>query len=304
MILHARGTGICPSPLGVAARSWGCTAQLNNPTNRMKRPAEIDLFSACCEDRADDVRQMLRDGADPNQRHECGLTPLWAVSALGNVKAAAVLVAGGADLNGLSEWTVRDNVWPHPRIKSGGVCNCACREVALQIAVDRLRGEIVDLLIRAGADPHRGDKVGMSPFVYAAGYATPMLQRMIALGVDPHVEGHHALDAAASAFNVPSVKLLVEAGVHPVSVRVNWGCCVKMTRILRAACVKKASALCLATQPGLGTDSPAALLGGFPEISAFIVALAAQFDAHPVTCTDELVATKIRAIARRVPELP
>jgi ankyrin repeat protein len=63
-----------------------------------------NLHDAIQNGTADDVRQYLANGADPNEIEEAGdPTPLMVAAARGDLAIVKALVKAGADVNGLAE---------------------------------------------------------------------------------------------------------------------------------------------------------------------------------------------------------
>ena len=72
---------------------------------------DTPLASAAARGRAQDVRALLAQGADPNQKDGNGLPPLVWAARLGHVEAVKALLEGGADqnlrdsfVNGWTDW--------------------------------------------------------------------------------------------------------------------------------------------------------------------------------------------------------
>jgi hypothetical protein len=114
--------------------------------------AKRDIFSAIVLQNIPLLRQMLQDGADPNQLAGNGMTPLCHAAALGVSDAVALLLAHGADPN--------------------RACN---GRTALHVAAIRSHGAVVRILLDNGADPHAKDGDGETPFHLAYDPATSSL---------------------------------------------------------------------------------------------------------------------------------
>jgi hypothetical protein len=93
------------------------------------------------------ITLLLERGADPNANHDVGGTVLMKAAAGGQVEAARALVEGGADVNGRGRY-------------DHAVVERECRATPLMMAAETGNGAIVDLLLKAGADPAFRDTFG------------------------------------------------------------------------------------------------------------------------------------------------
>src|SRR5579884_1618531 len=74
-----------------------------------KSPRFEGLYDAIQNGTADDVRELLAAGADPNEVEEAGdVTPLMAAAARGALEIVRALAEAGADVNALAEDTSGD----------------------------------------------------------------------------------------------------------------------------------------------------------------------------------------------------
>jgi len=93
----------------------------------------MNIFDACSKNDLAALRALIERGEDVNQWDEIfGETPLHRVSRLRKREAAALLIAAGADVNGLNEE----------------------EETPLHVACERGYSGIVRLLLQHGADAH------------------------------------------------------------------------------------------------------------------------------------------------------
>ena len=105
------------------------------PLNLVTRKRELDW-----------VGFLLNKGADPNMADGKGDTPLTIAAEIGFEEAAAPLIGRGAKVDGTN--------------RRG--------ETALAVAVQQRQPRMVELLLRAGANPDKGDRVtGYTPRDYA-----------------------------------------------------------------------------------------------------------------------------------------
>jgi ankyrin repeat protein len=81
---------------------------------------------------------LLKAGADPKRAHPEGETPLMAVSRSGSVEAVKLLLSRGVDVNAADSFN---------------------HETALMRAAAEDHGDVIDLLLQAGADPNRKARV-------------------------------------------------------------------------------------------------------------------------------------------------
>jgi len=91
------------------------------------------------------VMQLLQAGANPNRNRKDDIAPLWLC--VRTAEMARMLLGGGAD--------------PNLKEPSHG-------RTALHFAADAGYAEVVEVLLRAGADTNSEDDVGNKPLYYAA----------------------------------------------------------------------------------------------------------------------------------------
>lgn len=103
------------------------------------------LSTAAENGQVDVAKDLLNDGADPNQRDRYDYTPLHWAAYEGQVDVAKLLLDHGADINAL-EYT---------------------KSTPLALAVDRGYVDMVKLLLDKGANPNTADKDGWTPLHYA-----------------------------------------------------------------------------------------------------------------------------------------
>ncbi|HUA01734.1 MAG TPA: TonB family protein [Candidatus Aquilonibacter sp.] len=90
------------------------------------------------------------------------------------------------------------------------------KDTALMLAADRGLADMVDALLKAGADPHRVDESGRNALIFGAGSGNSEVVKLLisaGLKADARDEyGDTALMAAAAAGNPVSVRLLLKNG--------------------------------------------------------------------------------------------
>lgn len=125
------------------------------------------------------VRQLLSDGASPNQTDEDGATTGMHVAAsTGNLQIMAILYKAGGDIN------ARNSVGDSP----------------LDLAAQRDQLEAAKLLLEMRARVNDQDKNGMTALMYAAKSGdVEMVRAMLSAGADPKVVDYTGRDAAGWA---------------------------------------------------------------------------------------------------------
>ena len=156
-----------------------------------------DLHSAAFDGNVEEVKELLKKGANPNVREKDGDTPLHVAARKGSVDVVELLLKHGADPNILDKygWTPLHN---------------AAREGHV---------EVVKLLLEHGADPNIQDEYGDTPLHDAVfkGHVN-VVELLLKHGADPNIQNKYGwtpLHAAASEGRVEVVKLLLEHGANP-----------------------------------------------------------------------------------------
>jgi len=162
-----------------------------------------NLYEACLENKLEEVKYLLREGADVNARNcdvtvggeEC--TPLHAAAFYDRPQVLKTLLEAGADVNAVNE----KNSQPLHAILEGYFCN----------------SDSIDLLIKAGADINHSSDIG-SPITIAAskGFESEV-QKLMELGVNINMQdylGKTPLHYQAYFGNEKTVQKLIEAGAN------------------------------------------------------------------------------------------
>ena len=125
------------------------------------------------------IRQLLADGASPNQTDEDGTTTgMHVASASGNLQIMAILYKAGADIN------ARDSVGDSP----------------LDLAAEHDQLEAAKLLIEMKARVNAQDKNGMSALMFAAKAGNvEMVRTLIEHGANANMSDYTGRDAVGWA---------------------------------------------------------------------------------------------------------
>jgi ankyrin repeat protein len=146
---------------------------------------------------ADTIAQLLKQGANPNQRYDDGCTALYVAVEFGYSKIVELLVEFGADVNA-------------KKLDSG--------ETPLLFAIELGHLNIVQFLLSHGADANEPNSMGDPPIYFAAfsnHHAIAISQALISAGANVNAlnsKHQSALHAASQNGNVDIVRLLINAG--------------------------------------------------------------------------------------------
>lgn len=152
------------------------------------------------------IERLLEAGADVNRSSPEGETPLMTAARTGNRSAINVLLDYGAAVDAIEEWR---------------------GQTALMWAVAQNQVEVVDVLLRAGADPNARSTGGFTPILFAAreGYLGA-LDSLVRAGanVDDTVPRNGMSALVMSVYNAhyDFAKGLLEAGANPDAVENGW----------------------------------------------------------------------------------
>jgi|ThiBio_1000_plan_1041568.scaffolds.fasta_scaffold06313_4 ankyrin repeat protein len=125
------------------------------------RKEDEKLFEAARRGDLNEVRDALRQGADPTARAERGHTPLHAAALEGHAEVVGLLIDAGADVNARTSGT---------------------KTTPLHSAAGGGHAEVARLLLEHGADPGAKTVEGNTPRALAErwGHADPDLIRSLA----------------------------------------------------------------------------------------------------------------------------
>ncbi|HKY06185.1 MAG TPA: protein kinase [Blastocatellia bacterium] len=160
----------------------------------IEAPRPDTLATVASRGRYKDVRRMLAEGADPNERARNARTPIMSAAGQGQWDVVKALIDAGADVN------ARD-----------GDGDTALHDTALQG-----RTELARLLIKSGADVNAANQKGETALILAAkrGFAD-YVRTLVASGADASVTdntGKRALDYAEEEERPEVIQILTSAG--------------------------------------------------------------------------------------------
>ena len=177
-----------------------CSAKPDAPGGvRAKAMEDSEFVRLCGTGTAEQIRQALKDGANPKARDEDGYTPLHGAADNPNVNLPVIqaLLNAGADPNAEDE----DGVTP------------------LMRAANAANLPVVQALLAAGADPNAKDMNSTTPLLNAASTpnSTPeMVDMLLKAGANPNAWGDYDCQTVlmrAAYFGKPRiVAMLLEAG--------------------------------------------------------------------------------------------
>ncbi len=152
------------------------------------------------------LANVLASGANPNAK-ESGRTALDLAVGLGYVDKVRILLEHGANPNIPGD--------PDPN-DEGRFCTPLIGAVRHDS-----RRELVELLLRGGADPNQPDNLGMTPLMYASTFgATEIVKLLVESGADVRTatdDGQDALYFAMSRDRPDLVRYLLDSGLNPTS---------------------------------------------------------------------------------------
>ncbi len=119
-----------------------------------------ELHYAAVEGNHERVEELLGSGVDPNEPDSQGFTPLHFAAQAYEPAIVARLLASGAVVDAVN-----------------GVGNTP---LGLAVFNSQGRGEVISLLLGAGADPHHPNRAGVSPWMLAERIANYDVKQFLA----------------------------------------------------------------------------------------------------------------------------
>jgi ankyrin repeat protein len=165
------------------------------------------LMRAAAKNQVDEVRRLLKEGADVNQSADLGFTALIFASMLGHLDVIKILLDAGADPNGVAGMS-------HPRIIITPL-------LAAMVRTNKKRLETIDVLIAGGAkvNPPAGWQAPLYNAVTIGD--VEMVKAILERGANVDWPDQFGRTPLAAAFfdtdgpDVSIVKLLLDAGANP-----------------------------------------------------------------------------------------
>ncbi len=194
------------------------------------------LFTAVSEGDLDEIRKLLREGADPDTRDKRGFTPLILAVFWGRIDVIDELVAAGADINAVGARnetpllaSVDGNHLDLFRrlLEHGAKMEYRDDQGGTILAAACLNGnlEIIQAVLEAGVDINvrhcyrEGVRVDATPLMIAGSMGrTAVVEHLLGAGADVSIvgqEGWTALMIAAAEGEKKIVSLFITAGADP-----------------------------------------------------------------------------------------
>ncbi|MGM9483879.1 ankyrin repeat domain-containing protein [Roseateles sp. NT4] len=181
------------SAAGVSALTWAAYMSLSDLVAALRqRRGRPDFFEALILGETDVVESALAAGQDVNQLAPDGFTPLGLAVFFHHDGLALRLLEAGADVNAqannaqrvaaLHAAVARGNAaMVEELLKRGATVDLPQQQgvTPLQGAAGAGRADLVDLLRRAGADPHRLDDAGRDAAAHALAHGHAELARAL-----------------------------------------------------------------------------------------------------------------------------
>ncbi len=142
------------------------------------------------------MRTLLREGVDVNGAQGDGMTALHWAALRGDLEAAEMLLQADANVKA--------------RTRLGAY-------TPLILAAEGGHGDVVDALLRAGADPNAATSTGATPLMLAAASGSvPSVRALLDRGADPNAReaerSETALMFAAARDRADAIRILIERG--------------------------------------------------------------------------------------------
>lgn len=163
---------------------------------------ETPLTLACAVANAAIVEKLLNAGADANMALENGEAPLMIAAGSGDGRLVRMLIEHGAKVDAVESWKGQN---------------------ALMWAVANGRTEVIDILLKASANPNNASKAGFTPLMFAAAQGDAgAVASLLAAGAKINYtipDGTNALVIAARARKTRMVRLLIWKGANVLTLK-------------------------------------------------------------------------------------
>lgn len=188
------------------------------------------------------VRQMLKDGFDVERRYKYYRTPLAIASLAGDIEMVALLLQYSADPNALDQ----------------GYKKILQQIISSDSLDQKTSVKLVSILIKGGADPHRGDEWNNTPFLDSVKSGKlDVVSTMLDLGADvsdsdPEYRTYNYRRGPALHYvtNIDMARLLIQAGADISSLGLN-----KKTPLISAAENRKPEVVVYLKEQGANMDA-------------------------------------------------
>ena len=205
---------ICPD--ATPGRAERERAHSEPTTGQTDEESLTPLMLAAGSGRLDEVRSLLKAGAEVNRKGPLGFTALTLATGAGHLEVVKVLLGAGADPNAAGGMS-------HPRIIITVLTAAMSRR-------NKNRMEVVDALIAAGARVNPPPSFPESPLDFAVRERdSEMVRALLARGADVNWENPNGATPLVTAFadadgvDLRVIRLLLEAGADPNKPRLRAG---------------------------------------------------------------------------------
>ncbi len=221
----------------VARRAFAEAPEVQPTGGAGRAPANSELtdalLKAANQGDVEEVRSLLKRGADANAVNRCGYTTLMVAAMQGHAVVVEALLEEGVDPNTVGEGgctaLMRAAVWGRvgaveALLKRGAdpnVVNNNGYTALMEIVEWVAHTEVVEALLRGGADPNIVNENIGTALIGAASKGPEFVEALLRGGADPNAVnkgGYTALMGAVQEGDVEVIKMLLAAGANPDAV--------------------------------------------------------------------------------------